>query len=208
MTRPSALVALTFDDGPSEWTQPILEVLSEHRAHATFFAVGAFAAARSAVVRKLVSGGHELANHTHDHVNLQAASDSEIDHQIRAAQDAIEAAAGVSPRFFRAPFFRKDGRVLRRVAEHGLVDVGADVYPLDWDPAVDAETIVRRVLTGVGPRSIVCLHDGIPPRRQTDRVDCTPTLDAVRRLLPELRDRGYRCVTVTELLGWTPARDG
>lgn len=141
-------------------------------------------------------------------MNLQAASDSEIDEQVRRAQDAIQDAAGVSPRLFRAPFFRKDARVLRRVAEHGLVDVGADVYPLDWNPAVEAGTIVQRVLAGVGPRSVVCLHDGIAPRRQTDRVDCTPTVDAVRRLLLALRDRGYDCVTVTELLGWTPPRDG
>lgn len=62
MTRGAGLVALTFDDGPSEWTEPILDALSEHRAPATLFIVGAFAAARTSVLQRVVSDGHELGN--------------------------------------------------------------------------------------------------------------------------------------------------
>jgi peptidoglycan/xylan/chitin deacetylase (PgdA/CDA1 family) len=203
-----SLVALTFDDGPSDWTEPILDALAEHGAHATFFVIGAHVAGRERLLRRMNADGHGVGNHTFDHVNLTAVDDVELAAQIDRGRAAIVAALGFAPRLFRAPFFRKDDVVLDEVERQGHVDVGADVYPLDWDPGVDADTIVERVIADVGPRSIVCLHDGVPPNRQTPRTDCTSTVEAVRRLLPALRDRGYACVSVTELFSWSPAPSG
>ena len=195
-------LALTFDDGPSDWTPAILDLLAEHDARATFFVIGEWAAERPDVVRRMVELGHEVGNHTYTHVpegDLRDLDDGRIEDELTRASGAIEAAAGRPPRFFRAPAFKKDERVLRVVERLGLVDVGCSVNPEDWRSDVDAEAIAAHVLRGAAPGAIVDLHDGFPPYWGEARRDCTPTVEALREVVPALHDEDYELVTVAEL---------
>ena len=200
-------LALTFDDGPSDWTPEVVRILNEHDARAAFFVIGEWAAQRPDLVRELAARGHDVGNHTYTHVpqgDLCDLSDEEIEDELRRTNAAIEAALGRPPRLFRAPAFGKDERVLEVVRRLGLVDVDCDVNPEDWRSGLDAAAIVKHVLANAAPRAIVDLHDGYPPYWGRARRDCTPTVEALRILLPELRGRGYEVVSVSELLSAAP----
>ncbi len=191
--------ALTFDDGPSQWTPLVLDLLREHGALATFFVIGERVRERPDDVRRIASEGHELGSHTLTHPRLTEIADDEVRAEISGGVDAAEEALGERLRLFRAPGFHADERVLRIVADLDLEAVFADVDPEDWRPGVDSHTIFRLVLDGLGPGAIVDLHDGFPPPPTSARDDCTATVEALEHLLPCLRAEGYELVTVSKL---------
>jgi chitooligosaccharide deacetylase len=176
-------VRLTFDDGPSQWTAALLDVLAEHDVRATFFVLGEHALERPELVARAAAEGHELGNHTLTHPDLPELGDEEIREELERANAAIAAAAGVTPTIFRAPHLRVDERVLSFAAELGLHHVGCDVIPRDWETGTSAETIAERVQAETRDDSIVLLHDGRPRNSASARTDCSPTIDAVRLLL-------------------------
>jgi peptidoglycan-N-acetylglucosamine deacetylase len=191
--------ALTFDDGPSEWTPLVLELLREHGARATFFVIGQRVRERPDDVKRIAAEGHELGSHTLTHPRLTEVGDDEARAEISGGVDAAQEVLGERLPLFRAPGFHADERVLAIVSELELEAVFADVDPEDWRPGVDSHTIFRLVLDGLRPGGIVDLHDGYPPPPTSARDDCTPTVEALEHLLPCLRAEGYELVTVSEL---------
>jgi peptidoglycan/xylan/chitin deacetylase (PgdA/CDA1 family) len=192
-------VALTFDDGPSEWTPAVLDLLREHEALATFFLIGERVRERPETARRIAADGHELGSHTLTHPRLTSLDPDALRVEIAGGVKAVEQATGRRPRLFRAPRFQLDAQVLEVVAELGLESVLADVDPEDWLPGRDSHTIFRLVLAGLRPNAIVDLHDGLPPPPTRARDDCAPTVEALEHLLPCLRAEGYEPVTVSEL---------
>jgi peptidoglycan/xylan/chitin deacetylase (PgdA/CDA1 family) len=140
--RPS--IALTFDDGPSESTPQLLELLEKARAPATFFMCGAGVRRLPDVARQVVRAGHEIGNHSDSHARLYLRSARFIEEQIVRAQQSISEATGVEPLLFRAPYgVRWFG--LRQVQRQlGLVGVMWTGNGLDWK--LSAEAIVRRLM--------------------------------------------------------------
>lgn len=196
---PDRRIALTFDDGPSEWTPPILDVLAEHRAQATFFLLGEHVQQLPETAARIARDGHEVACHGFDHVDLAELPAQSIRERLNRARDAVAAATGVQPRLFRPPYATSSARVARAAAAVSLdPTVLRDVDPADWR-AGNAEDVAASVLAGVRAGSIVCLHDGVPlgNRGTPDR---TVTVAAVARLVPELLARGFDLVTVSDLL--------
>ncbi len=191
--------ALTFDDGPSQWTPKVRELLREHEAHATFFLIGARVREHPDEVRRLVADGHEVGSHTLTHPRLTEISDDEVRAEIAGGVEEVAEVLGERPRLFRAPGFHADERVLRIVAELELEAVFADVNPEDWQPGMSSHRIFCLAFGECGPGSIVDLHDGHPPPPTRSRDDCTPTVEALGHLLPALRADGYELVTVSEL---------
>ena len=191
--------ALTFDDGPSQWTPLVLDLLQEHGAFATFFVIGERVHERPDDVRRIVSEGHELGSHTLTHPRLTEIGDDEVRAEISGGVVAVEEVLGERLRLFRAPGFHADERVLGIVAELELEAVFADVDPEDWRPGSESHTIFRFVLDRLAPGAIVDLHDGYPPPPTSARDDCTATVEALEHLLPCLRAEGYELVTVSEL---------
>jgi len=188
-------VALTFDDGPSEGTAEVLEVLARYRVAATFFQCGANVERLPAVAREVRQGGHEIGNHSHTHPLFCFRSPGFMERDLRLAQETIEAHTGVRPALFRAPFGVRwfgIGGVQRRLQ---LTGVMWTIIGYDWNREVDrvAERVSKRVSNG----AILCLHDG---RELRARPDIGVTVEAVRRLVPMLLDRGYRFETVSRLL--------
>jgi peptidoglycan-N-acetylglucosamine deacetylase len=191
--RPS--IALTFDDGPSESTAALLEVLARHRAPATFFQCGANVRRLPGVAKEVIAAGHEIGNHTDTHPLLSLHSPAFIGRQLEKAQKAIEDATGTRPRYFRAPYgVRWFGL---RSAQHrlGLEGVMWSAAALDWK--LPARQIVSRLADRATPGAIFCLHDG---RALASQPNIEATLQAVGELLPLLIDRGFQFETMTEIL--------
>lgn len=196
---PDGRVALTFDDGPSEWTPAILDVLAEHRAEATFFLLGEHAQQLPETAARIARDGHEVACHGFDHVDLAELPAQSIRERLNRAREAIVAATGVEPRLFRPPYATSSVRVARAAAAVSLdPTVLRDVDPADWR-AEEAEHVASSVLAAVRAGSIVCLHDGVPPGNR-GTADRTVTVAAVAQLVPELQARGFDLVTVSDLL--------
>lgn len=188
-------VALTFDDGPSESTPTILDILARYRVPATFFQVGANVERLPAVARAVADAGHAIGNHSYTHPLFCFRSPGFIEADLRRAQQAIQTHTGVKPEWFRAPFGVRwfgMGRAQRRL---GLTGVMWSAIGYDWKRKSDA--VFRHLANRASNGAILCLHDG---RELRARPDIGATVEAVRRLVPTLLERGYEFETVSRLL--------
>jgi peptidoglycan/xylan/chitin deacetylase (PgdA/CDA1 family) len=185
-------VALSFDDGPYPLTPGFVRMLKANGAVATFFMIGrqVTSAYRGTLLQEL-RDGDALGDHTYSHPDLVRSGG--VSSQLRRTLVAIRALSGYTPCVFRPPYGDFDGSVVRSAAALGLATVTWEVDPADYAlPGTAA--IVRRVLAQVRPGSIVLSHDGGGLRGQT--------LAAYPEIIRALRARGYRFVTVPEMLGF------
>jgi peptidoglycan-N-acetylglucosamine deacetylase len=188
-------IALTFDDGPSESTALLLDLLAQYRVPASFFQCGANVERLPAVARSVAAAGHEIGNHGHAHPLYCRHSPAAIREDLERAQEAIHRATGVQPVWFRAPYGVRWFGVRKAQQQLGLRGVMWTVIGYDWNlkPQQVVERIVRRVSNG----AIICLHDG---RELRVRPEIGVTVEAARRVIPELLERGYKFKTVSRLL--------
>ncbi len=188
-------VALTFDDGPSEGTLPLLEYLHKEKVFATFFQCGQNVRRLPGVAGQVAAAGHQLGNHTYSHPKLLFKSRQFIEREFTEAQKVITFETGLAPMILRPPYgVRWAG--MRAVQEKlSLLNVLWTVIGNDW--RWPAERIKRHVLQGVAPGGIICLHDG---RAVESKPDISETLRAVRNIIPVLKDQGYEFLIVSDLL--------
>lgn len=192
-------LALTFDDGPSEWTAPMLDLLKANGAHATFFVLGASTEGREDIVRRAAAEGHEIGNHAYSHADPEELPDDALRDELERTGVLLETLVGRRPVHFRPPYAATNYRVAEIARSAGLErTVLRSIDPADWDTN-DPAAIAAHVLDRARPGAIVCLHDGNPPHERSSR---QPTVDALAQLVPELTARGYRLVTVSDLLAW------
>ncbi|HET7456088.1 MAG TPA: polysaccharide deacetylase family protein [Gemmatimonadaceae bacterium] len=181
-------VALTFDDGPNpEATPRILDALGEAGVPATFFVLGRHAERWPELVARAVAEGHEVANHGYFHRKLHDRSPGYVRRDLSLGTTALDRAAGVRARFFRAPHGFRSPWVTSIARSLGQRTVGWTLGV--WDsarPGVDA--IVRRTVDGARARAILLLHDGDGYDPAGDRLQ---TAAALPRIVAELRDRGF-----------------
>lgn len=192
-TRPA--IALTFDDGPSESTPELLEILARHRAPATFFQCGVNVRRLPGVAREVAAAGHEIGNHTQTHPLLALKSPGFIHRELAQAQETIEHATGFRPRYFRAPYGVRWFGLRAAQRSLGLSGVLWSTIALDWKR--QTPSVVSRLLRGATRGAILCLHDG---RALQHRPDIGVTLQAVRELLPILMEQGFHFEKVTDIL--------
>lgn len=188
-------IALTFDDGPSESTPLLLELLAAHSARATFFECGANARRLPAIAREVLAAGHEIGNHTETHAPLYFRQAAFIRDEVGQAQDSIASVTGTAPSLFRAPFGARWFGLRSVQAEFGLLGVMWSAIARDW--TLSAPAISARLEGRAGPGAIICLHDGRVLQRQPD---ISSTLSALRELLPRWRDDDIEFLTVSDLL--------
>lgn len=196
------VIALTFDDGPSRrYTPPILDILKEKGAKASFFVLGSSAALEPEILKRVYAEGHDIGNHTFTHPDLSEIPSAQLDLELNATQRVLEAKLGIRTVLFRPPFVKdiepethSQARTLQASAALGYITIGQRIDPLDWGrPGVDE--IVRRTVSYAAKQSgnVVLLHDGGGDRTQT--------IAALPRIIDELRVQGFRFVTLHELLG-------
>ena len=125
-------VALTFDDGPGDWTPALLDELGEHGARATFFVLGEPIAGREAVVRRAVAESHELGNHTWSHRAAWRLSDGELRDELARTGRLLREVASVDTVFARPPYGRDYRRFARVAGDLGLRTALWSVDPRDW----------------------------------------------------------------------------
>ena len=186
-SRERPVVALTFDDGPSEYTPEFLRVLREKGVPATFFEIGQEMPGREEVMRQILAEGDEIGDHTMNHVELPGYS------QIAGAAARIDAYTHFQPCLFRPPGGAVDAGVIATAGSLGLRTINWDVDPRDWSlPGSGA--IYANIVGHARNGSIILMHDGGGPRNET--------LAALPRVIDALRARGFRFATVSELLGY------
>ncbi len=193
------VIALTFDDGPSESTPGLLDLLATHNVHATFFQCGANVQRLPAIARAVADGGHEIGNHTHTHPRLHFMRAPAILEEVARAQAAIREATGCTPRLFRAPYGVRWFGLRAAQAHFGLLGVMWTTIAQDW--RLPADAVATRLLKGAASGAIFCLHDG---RATQAAPNIESTIESLRSAIPLLLDRGFRFVTVSELLCLNP----
>ncbi len=194
--RSRAALALTFDDGPSESTPALLDILEANDVRATFFMCGRNVRRFPKVAREVFKRGHEIGNHTDTHPRLDFKPPEFIYREMALAQETIHLHTGVTPTFFRAPYgVRWFG--LRRAQERlRLTGVMWTVIGRDW--RLPADGILQRLTDGASNGGILCLHDG---RVTEPAPDIRAMLDAVGRAIPRLKEGGFQFQRLSELIG-------
>lgn len=186
------LVALTFDDGPSTLTVQFVRMLRAEHVVATFFMLGDQLSARDRpLLHEELRDGDALGDHSWSHPDL--ALSGEVFSQLRGAKRLIARLSGYTPCVFRPPYGAYDAAVVQTARTLGMATIIWNVDPRDW-ALPGAGAIQARVLAQTRPGSIVLSHDGGGPRGQT--------LAAYPGIIAALRRRGYRFVTVPQLLGY------
>ncbi|HSU62044.1 MAG TPA: polysaccharide deacetylase family protein [Bryobacteraceae bacterium] len=192
-------VALTFDDGPTESTLALLDYLESEGAMATFFQCGMNVQRFPHIAGRVVAAGHEIGNHTFSHPRLTFRSPEFIDREITEAQKIIQFETGITPMLLRPPYgFRWPGM---RAVQYKLSLLGVMWTVMGYDWRWPAKRIAEYVLARSFPGGIICLHDG---RGVQQSPDITQTLEAVRTIVPVLKDLGYKFEVVSDILRDTP----
>lgn len=189
------IVALTFDiSWGTQVPEPVLKILEEKQVTSTFFLSGPWVERNQEIAKKIKEGGHEIASHGQRHVNLSGLSASEIQTELLKASRIIEDVLGVRPWLLRTPNGDYNNKVIQAAESLGYTVIQWDTDSLDWTkPGVNA--IVSRVLKKAHPGDIILFH-------ASDSASETPS--ALPQVIDELRAKGYRFVTVSELLKLDP----
>ncbi len=178
------MVALTFDDGPSKFTNRIVDCLVAHNAKATFFVVGKSALAYPDVLKRTADAGMEIGSHTMTHPRLTSLSVSGIKNELQKVSNTISSITGTAPTLLRPPYGSYN-KTVGAAANMPLILWSIDT--LDWKTR-NAEKTINSVLKNVKDGSVILMHDLY-----------SQTADAAEKIIPALINKGYRLVTVSEL---------
>jgi peptidoglycan/xylan/chitin deacetylase (PgdA/CDA1 family) len=182
-------IALTFDDGPHRaYTLRLLEVLRREHVPATFFLVGFQAEAQPDLVRAIEANGHEIGNHTYHHVSLPKIDVVSSADEIKACGKVIQRITGRPPHLFRPPGGQYTPDVQQVAEALGYTTVLWTADPGDY-ASPGTQTILDRTLHCTRNGGILLLHDGIDQ-----------TIDVLPTLIETLRAKGFRFVTVDDLI--------
>ena len=197
--QPGTGVVLTFDDGPDpSGTKRLLEVLSSHGVKAGFFPIGMKAEAHPDLLREMDQRGHVIGNHSYRHAWFtNFLMGRSLEQEIAKAQNAVEAAIGKTPAFFRPPAGLTSPHYRKVLKRHGLQMVGWDVRVFDTRKKV--ENVVEEVLSRARDGSIILIHEGCRAPE-----DLTRMLDSI---IKGMRARGLTFTNLEEMTGLPAYQD-
>lgn len=178
-------IALTFDDGPSGYTEELLDGLKQYNAKATFFVIGSKAEKNPEIVARAYEEGHLIGNHTYDHIRLPLHTTEACEESIGRTFNIIENITGERNFFVRAPYGDVSAYQLKQL---DVIFVSWSFSTYDWQDK-DADYIYERIMEKASDGDIILLHD-----------TKEATVEAVLRAIPELQAQGYEFVRVDELL--------
>lgn len=184
------IVAMTFDDGPHPSNTPrLLDMLRQRNIKATFYVVGTNAQRYPEILRRMVAEGHEIGNHTLNHAYINKLSNDGIRRELTASHQAIVSATGIAPRTMRPPYGAITTAQKQWIrSEFGYPSILWAVDPEDWKRP-GSSVVANRILSQTRPGAIILAHD-----------IHAPTIDAMPAALDGLLAKGYRFVTVTQLI--------
>lgn len=181
-----ACVAVTYDDGPTEFTDTLLDTLHAERTPATFFMLGSAASGRPEQVQRAASEGHEIASHTMTHPDLTTLKSNQVRIEVNGAAKILTDLTGLPVTMYRPPYGALNQKVMD--AEK-LPAILWSIDTLDWkDPGKEA--LVERSVGAAKPGDIILFHD-----------THSESVDAAQVVMRGLKDRGFTPVTVSQLFG-------
>ena len=192
------VIALSFDDGPNEpYTGRLADVLARHDVRATFFEPGACAERYPDTTRRLIAEGHTVGNHSFHHDIRLLVRRGDLAREIERTQEVLTPLVGGAPALYRPPWLFRHPGLFAELDAHGLTAVGGEFcHPLEvFQP--DPQMLVDGMLRRARPGLIVVCHDGY----NATGAPRDATIEAVDRVIPQLKDRGFAFATVDSLLG-------
>jgi len=184
------VVALTFDDAPTEYTEPVLKTLKEKQVKATFFAIGSNLEKYPEIGKDIAQQAHEIGNHSYSHQRMLLKSQSFIDHEIQKTNTLIRQTGYEGEIFFRPPNGKKLFGLPWYLYQHGIKTIMVDIEPDTYGNTTDF--FVTYTLENTKPGSIILLHPFCE--------GCNSQREAISKIIDGLKAKGYRFVTVSELL--------
>ncbi|MDU4859505.1 MAG: polysaccharide deacetylase family protein [Terrisporobacter othiniensis] len=190
------LIALTFDDGPDEdFTPQILDILKKYNVKATFYVIGEKVQYNKKIIKRQYEEGHEIGNHTYTHINVSKNGYNKIKKEIGDTQSAVKSVTGIYPKTFRPPYraISKDMCDIIKEKDMNIV-LWSYVDARDWEsPGVCS--IVKSIESGIQNGCIILLHD-----YNKIRAPKSQTIEALDIIIPNLLEKGYKFVTISELI--------
>jgi len=193
-------VSITFDDGPSEYTDRVLDILKEKNVPATFFVIGQNAEEFPGALQREYREGHIIGNHTYSHPNIAAESAESTRFELSMTLRLIEHDTGRGTILFRPPYNAdsvpqtpSELVPIDRAQARGYLTIGEKIDPRDWERGTTPDKILQQVLDQKEDGNLILLHDGGGDR--------TPTLAALPRIIDTLRGQGYEFVGLNRLMG-------
>ncbi|MBQ7325803.1 MAG: polysaccharide deacetylase family protein [Clostridia bacterium] len=184
-------IALTFDDGPSAgYTAEILDILREYDVKATFFVIGKNVEAHPDLLRRTVSEGHEIGNHTYSHPHLKTIDEAKLSEEVVRSATLLQEVAGIRTSLFRPPEGIITPAVTAAAEKGGYRTVLWSIDTMDW-ALNPAPKIVQTIKREASDGDIVLFHDWV--------AGDSPTPAALRQIIPWLKDAGFTFVKVSEL---------
>jgi len=188
-------IALTFDDGPSQDTERILDILGEHNVSASFFMIGRQVETFPGIAQRVLAERHEIGNHSYSHPIYLYQRAWTTREELERTQAVISATTGIRPRFARPPCGVRTPAYFAMARSLGLRTVQWDVAGFDWKRR-SARQIATDVLNRVQAGSIVLLHDGDSDGKQDRR----ETVAALPLIVEGLQEKGLHVAPLNELL--------
>jgi len=182
-------IALTFDDGPSEVTERILDILEYHDVVATFCVLGSRIARNESTLVRTFEAGHEVVGHSWNHQRYTTLSRSAIREQLVHTNEEIYRVLGIVPTFHRPPYGARNHTVLEVSQELDLAILAWSVDPRDWEHNATVDRIYNHIMDHIFDGSILLFHDVHDV-----------TVYSIEKLVPSLLERGVTFVTASELL--------
>ena len=182
------LIALTFDDGPSIYTDALLDTLIENESAATFFVLGQRTQTYKQAIIKMAENGSEVAGHSWSHRDLRTLGYEDIKNDLQTTNTAIFELTEIRPTIHRVPYGAFNDNVKNASLELGMAMIQWNLDPRDWQVR-NADTVYNNIMSTVKHGSIIVLHD----------IHAT-TVEAMKRVIPDLIDAGFKLITVSELL--------
>ena len=186
-------IALTFDDGPHpRYTRQILEILKREGVRATFFVIGEnIGYYDEGIVADIIADGHELGNHTYNHEHTKSMTQEDFYRDVRACHDLIKEKYNYDMKIFRPPEGYIDTKVenIARELDYSIIIWSIDTK--DWEH-VGSDIIVGNIEKNASDGDIILMHDYVSKPNTT--------IDALERIIRNLKAQGYEFVTVSELI--------
>ncbi len=199
------VVALTFDDGPNEpYTSQILDILASYNIKATFFVIGENVQLYPETARRIVTDGYVIGNHSYSHDANHALTEYGA-RDLKKAEEVIYDVTGVRPHLYSPPHGKKSPWELEAVKDEGMIEVtwsvsANDQHVLAYFGKPSPETFAREIVSKTEPGGIILLHDGYGTSHDTAKADKSLTVEALPLIIEQLQAKGYRFVTVPQLL--------
>lgn len=185
------MLALTFDDGPGEHTDRLLDIFRQYGGHGTFFLIGELIDSRPDTVKRIRDEGHEVGNHTWDHSALTYLTYEDLTAQILKTKGKIKELTNVDCNIVRPPYGDCGDNVKAAGRELGVSFINWSVDTMDWKTK-NADAVYNEVIGNAQGGSIILCHDS----HET-------TVDAMEKVIPKLLDMGYQLVTVSTLMSYS-----